>query len=70
MLTVTRDPISCAMLSDDAPLSEQLRTMAEQLAGMMQSGEFDALSVDTRFQITTLRMGLAVAAVRARETVG
>jgi hypothetical protein len=61
-------PITCphlsALLSDDAPLVTQLRTASQQLRGMLDAGELDALPSDTRMQIVGLSIFLAGAAAR------
>jgi hypothetical protein len=60
-------PTLSGLLSNNAPLPDQLRTASEQLRGMLMAGELDALSEDTRLVFVALAMLLNGAAVRVGE---
>jgi hypothetical protein len=57
-------PTLCGLLSDAKPLPDQLRTASEQLRGMLDAGELDALAPDTRVVFVALAMFLHGAAAR------
>jgi hypothetical protein len=54
----------CGLLSNNAPLPDQLRTASEQLRGMLMAGELDALPEDTKLVFGAMAMFLNGAAAR------
>lgn len=61
-------PTMSGLLSDNAPLSDQLRTASQQLRGMLDGGELDALASDTRVAFVALAIFLHGAAARTSIT--
>ena len=60
-------PTLSGLLSNNAPLPDQLRTASEQLRGMLMTGELDALPEDTKLVFVALAMFLNGAAARMAE---
>jgi hypothetical protein len=63
-------PALSALLAEKAPLVTQLSLASQQLRGMLDAGELDALPSDTRMQIVGLSIFLAGAAARVPEATG